>query len=89
MARSLGGRLRDGVLTVGSVGSIISGVAVINPDSRQSLFDALHGQLPSALSELPVQHFARTVADAVPIGGSAMMALVAAACLLFVLMLRT
>ncbi len=89
MATSIGRRLRDGCLTIGSIGTIVGGAAAIDPESRKVLFDALHGQLPSVLTELPLLHIARSITETIPIGTSAMMALVVSAVVLFFLMFRT
>lgn len=89
MARSLGRRFRDGCLTAGGIGAVLGGIAAIDPESRRYLVDALHGQLPPFLADLPVQHVAQTIANTIPISSSAGVTLVASALVLFVLMFRT
>lgn len=89
MSASIVRRLRDGCLALGSLGTVLGGMAAIDVESRHYLIDALHGDLPPGLTNLPIQHYARMVTDTIPIGTSSMVALAVSGFVLLLLMLRT
>jgi hypothetical protein len=93
------GRLRDGILSAGCIGTIVAAMAAIDETIRGSLIGLFQGGLPNAafLNELSVsmlraQHVVRMFSNVVGLSGGndvVLMGFGLGTIVLFVLMLRS
>lgn len=88
MAVSIVKRFRDGCLGVGSAGAVVAAVVTIDETSRRYFFDALHGELPSALTS-PASQLMKQLSDLVPASNPAVLCIGGAAFVLAFLMFRS
>jgi hypothetical protein len=89
MAASAGARLRNGCLSVGSLGVVIAGLLAIDDTCRRFALDALHGQLPDAVLGFRLHHITAQVAAIVPADNAGMLVFAGTAFVLFVAMFRS